>query len=165
MALGGRSKNHKRSILRAVEMSRVLDLVLLGVSYRRIAAQMDISLTKVAELVDEGRRSIPATSRDALIAEMSERNRLIVSKHMAKCHECDHALVVLKCDERFSRMLGLDAPRAVEQATAIFDVGAGENAPTPADAMRAVREFFGKVTPDNIVSVTSSDQSDDDTDA
>jgi len=140
MARGGGSKNHPRSILRAKEMSKVLDLVLAGMSYRRIAAEMEISLGKVAELVDEGRKSIPAVSRDALIVEIHQVELAIRRAHWTKRGDPRSAAVIQASNKALRDMFGLDAPKATIAAN--FEAGTIEDSPEALAA--AVRELFGE---------------------
>lgn len=113
MALGGRSKNAKRSILRADEMSKALDLKRAGLSLRQIAKALNCGPTKAYKLIDEGRKSIPVEARDALVHEVHERQLAIVAAHWSKRHIPEHAKVIQAADQFLSRLLGLYAPTKV----------------------------------------------------
>lgn len=143
MPLGGRSKNAKRSILRAEQMAKALELKKAGLSFRQIAAALKCSVDTAFKLVDQGRKEIPKEAREAYIAEIHERELAIVAAHWTKRHLPEHARVIQASDQFLARLLGLEAPKAqqIEVATS------GVNTISPHDPVAVVqrlRQLFGE---------------------
>ena len=137
MALGGRSKNAKRSILRAEEMAKALELKKAGLSFRQIAAALKCSLDKAFQLVDQGRKEIPKEAREAYIAEIHERELAIVAAHWTKRHIPEHAKVIQASDQFLARLLGLEAPK-----TQLIDLAPTLEGATPMQVANRVQELF-----------------------
>lgn len=145
MPLGGRSKNAKRSILRADEKAKALDMKRAGLTLRQIAKALNCSLTKAYELVDEGRREIPEQAREAYVNEIHERQLAIVAAHWKNRHLPEHAKVIQASDQFLARLLGLEAPK--QQHIEVATTGVNTLNPNdPAAVSQRLREVFREQT-------------------
>lgn len=114
MPRGVRSKTSKAKVVRADEMSQALDLKREGKTIREIAAILGFSKSKAQNLIEEGIASIPVASRDALVAEIHERELGIIDKHWPMRVDPDSAKVIQASHKNLMALLGLEAPKKTE---------------------------------------------------
>ena len=150
--MGNSAKRDARKFAAAELTKRALDLRLAGASYEQIAdAKLGPGFndkSNVRKHIQKAIDAVPlehaATLKVLTMMRLDALRRGVwVRAKSGGLPELDRALKII---ERECALMGLDAPKSVAQA--IVAVDTSSDGPTPADAMRAVQEFFGKVTPD-----------------
>lgn len=94
--------------------NRALDLSRAGMTIRDIARIMKIGIATAHRLVDEGRKAVPAATRDALVKEIHERELGIILAHWPTRNDPDSAKVIQASDKLLVTMFGLEAVRQLD---------------------------------------------------
>lgn len=102
-------------IRRAENQHRAVELATAGLTYRQIAAQLDLSKSYVHRLVHEALREIAAEQygdRSAMLAREMQLLDTLARAHLGPAirGSVQSAQVVLRVSERRAKLLGLDAP-------------------------------------------------------
>jgi predicted transcriptional regulator len=98
-----------------------------GWNQERIAKEYGITQGRVSQIIKDVRESIPKQTRDEIVTERVEQLKAVVDAVMpdALTGDKDAASILLKLQERESKLLGLDSVTKIDQSIGITYVVKG----------------------------------------